>query len=56
MAFTVEQCRKVVRLQRNINVLSSMLVPSCPGCVEKMIKITIEMHEKEITKLLFKKQ
>ena len=55
MAYTVDQCRKVVKMHEKIEFFSGLLGPSCPIEVEKLLKKTNKMLEKEIEKLLFKK-
>jgi len=54
MAFTIDQCKKVIRLQDMIDNIKFMDIQA-PAEFNKRAKVVIKELENEIEKLLFKK-
>jgi len=55
MAYTVEQCRKVVRIQDKIDILKSMVDHFKDDKIDRILTKSIKIIEEEKEKLLFKK-
>ena len=56
MAYTVEQCRRVIRLQERIDVIKEMRsLKNVPDAFETMAEQVLKILEKEKERLLFKK-